>query len=37
MEVPTTIRYTDYSVSKGQSVFNSIDILFDLVLRKLLR
>jgi polyprenyl-phospho-N-acetylgalactosaminyl synthase len=37
VEVPTTIRYTDYSVNKGQSVFNSIDILFDLVLRKLLR
>ena len=37
MEVPTAIRYTEYSVSKGQSAFNSIDIVFDLVLRKLLR
>jgi glycosyltransferase involved in cell wall biosynthesis len=36
-EVPAAIRYTDYSVSKGQSAFNSIDIVFDLVLRKLLR
>jgi glycosyltransferase involved in cell wall biosynthesis len=37
MEVPTATRYTDYSISKGQSAFNSIDIVFDLVLRKLLR
>lgn len=34
-EVPTTIRYTEYSLSKGQSVFNSINIFFDLLLRKL--
>jgi polyprenyl-phospho-N-acetylgalactosaminyl synthase len=32
-EVPVTIRYTDYSVSKGQSVLNGINILFDLSLR----
>src|SRR3954453_6386895 len=31
-EVPATIRYTDYSRSKGQSVLNSINIVFDLVL-----
>ena len=34
-EVPTTIRYTEYSLAKGQSVFNSINIFFDLLLRKL--
>ncbi len=34
-EVPTTIRYTQYSLAKGQSVWNSINVLFDLVLRKL--
>jgi|tagenome__1003787_1003787.scaffolds.fasta_scaffold20988359_6 glycosyltransferase involved in cell wall biosynthesis len=36
-EVPATIRYTDYSRSKGQSVLNSINIVFDLVLRKVMR
>jgi glycosyltransferase involved in cell wall biosynthesis len=34
-EVPTTIRYTDYSKAKGQSIFNGINIVIDLVLRKL--
>ncbi|HEX2628808.1 MAG TPA: glycosyltransferase family 2 protein [Chitinophagaceae bacterium] len=34
-EVPTVILYTDYSKAKGQSVFNSIRIFFDLVLHKL--
>lgn len=34
-EVPVTIAYTDYSRKKGQSVFNSIRIFFDLVLHKL--
>jgi glycosyltransferase involved in cell wall biosynthesis len=34
-EVPTTIRYTQYSLAKGQSVWNSLNVLFDLVLRKL--
>ncbi len=36
-EIPATIRYTEHSLAKGQSVFNSINILFDLVLRKLVR
>lgn len=31
VEVPTTIRYTDYSRHKGQSLFDSVKILFDLV------
>ncbi|MDZ4794695.1 MAG: glycosyltransferase family 2 protein [Bacteroidota bacterium] len=35
IEVPVTINYTFYSKSKGQSVFNSIRIFFDLVLHKI--
>lgn len=34
-EVPATIVYTDYSKRKGQSLFNSVRIFFDLVLHKL--
>lgn len=34
-EVPSTVTYSEYSKSKGQSVFNSIRIFFDLVLHKL--
>lgn len=34
-EVPAAVLYTDYSKAKGQSVFNSIRIFFDLVLHKL--
>lgn len=29
-EVPVTIRYTQYSKTKGQSIFNSINILYEL-------
>lgn len=29
-EVPVTIRYTPYSKQKGQSIFNSLNILWDL-------
>jgi len=29
-EVPVTIRYTRYSKAKGQSIFNSINILYEL-------
>lgn len=32
VEVPVTIRYTDYSLAKGQSSFNSLNILLDLFL-----
>jgi polyprenyl-phospho-N-acetylgalactosaminyl synthase len=32
-ELPVTIRYTDYSTSKGQSLINGINILFDLAVR----
>jgi glycosyltransferase involved in cell wall biosynthesis len=34
-EVPVTIHYTEYSMSKGQSVFNSINIAWKLILAKL--
>ena len=34
-EVPVTIHYTDYSRAKGQSVFNSFNIVIDLMLRRL--
>jgi glycosyltransferase involved in cell wall biosynthesis len=37
IEVPTTVRYTTYSVAKGQSMLNSVNIVLDLVLRKLFR
>ena len=33
-EVPVTIRYTEYSKSKGQSVSNAINILFELFSRR---
>lgn len=36
-EVPTTIKYTDYSQAKGQRVFDSINIVIDLIVRKVLR
>jgi polyprenyl-phospho-N-acetylgalactosaminyl synthase len=36
-EVPVPIRYTEYSKRKGQSVFNSFNILIDLLLSKLFR
>lgn len=35
VEVPVTIRYTEYSLSKGQKLSHSIDILIDLLTRKL--
>ncbi len=31
-EVPVKIRYTTYSKAKGQSIFNSINILFELLI-----
>ena len=34
-EVPVTIRYSDYSVGKGQSMLNSINILADLLLNRI--
>jgi polyprenyl-phospho-N-acetylgalactosaminyl synthase len=34
-EVPVTITYTPYSLRRGQSTFNSVNILLDLLLSKL--
>jgi polyprenyl-phospho-N-acetylgalactosaminyl synthase len=34
-EVPATIHYTKYSMSKGQSIFNSINIAWKLILAKI--
>jgi len=34
IEVPVTILYTDYSMAKGQSVINGVNILFDLSVRQ---
>jgi hypothetical protein len=31
-EAPVSIRYTDYSRAKGQSLMNGVNILFDLSL-----
>ena len=33
VEKPTSIRYTDYSKSKGQPLWNAVNILIDLLLR----
>lgn len=33
-EVPITIAYSDYSKAKGQSIINSVNILFDLFLSR---
>jgi hypothetical protein len=35
VEVPTTIRYSAYSLAKGQSAFNSIRIVLELILQRL--
>jgi polyprenyl-phospho-N-acetylgalactosaminyl synthase len=37
VEVPITVTYTDYSMQKGQPISNSIDVLFDLVLSRLVK
>ena len=34
IEYPVTIKYTEYSISKGQSLFNSIVIAFDIIVKK---
>ncbi len=36
VEFPTTIRYTDYSKAKGQKAVNSINILFDLFVKRVI-
>ena len=37
VEQPTMVSYTAYSMAKGQSPLNAIKIVFDLLLRRLLR
>lgn len=34
-EIPVLVRYTDYSRAKGQRLSNSVNVLIDLMLRKL--
>ena len=36
-EVPVTIEYTAYSRNKGQSLWNSVNIIFDLLFKKINR
>ena len=36
-EVPVTITYTKYTMAKGQSIVNSVNILFDILLDKLVK
>ena len=36
-EVPVTIDYTSYSRNKGQSLWNSVNIIFDLLFKKINR
>ena len=36
-EAPVTITYTDYSRSKGQTIINSINIAFDVILGKIIK
>ncbi|MBI2547985.1 glycosyltransferase family 2 protein [Candidatus Woesearchaeota archaeon] len=35
-EIPVTIRYTDYSTSRGQSSWNAFRIFFKMIMKKLL-
>jgi glycosyltransferase involved in cell wall biosynthesis len=37
IEVPVTVRYTEYSKSKGQSIFNAVNISFDLLMSRITR
>jgi len=37
VERPTAIRYTDYSKAKGQSMWNGIKIVMDMLLRRIFR
>lgn len=36
IEIPIHVTYTDYSMEKGQSAFNSINILFELIIKKII-
>ncbi len=37
LEIPVTVKYSDYSMSKGQKINDYFKILFDLFLRKLVQ
>jgi len=37
VETPVTVRYTDYSLKKGQSSLNAINILFELISERILK
>lgn len=37
IEIPATVEYTAYSQAKGQSMFNSFNIVIDLMLRKMFK
>ena len=37
VEIPVSVTYTDYSIRKGQSGFNSINILIDLIVGKFVK
>ncbi|MES0341972.1 MAG: glycosyltransferase family 2 protein, partial [Candidatus Humimicrobiaceae bacterium] len=37
LEVPVTIRYTGYSIKKGQRISNSLNILFKMLIRWFIR
>ena len=37
IEVPVTIRYTSYSLSKGQGIGNALNILADLFMGRFVR
>ena len=36
-EVPVTIRYSDYSINKGQSSLNAIKIFFKMLIHKFMK
>ena len=36
-EYPTNIKYTHYSLSKGQKNLNAINILFDILISQLIK
>ncbi len=37
MELPCTIRYSEYSISKGQSMMNSVNIIVEYILAKVIK
>jgi len=37
IEVPVTIKYTEYSLKKGQSSLNAVNIVLDLLIGKFLK